>query len=283
MQIYPAGETITRLLLDLPQQRVEWIITGAEVEDIIAAGFRRQQADETCFLHPESGDIYQLARQQYVDEESGELRYQCDHAVTLENELATRALTILAMASDGDDIIDPFGGQGDLIGGVLRHVTPHFVHVPQNLLTLALWAARLAGWGFSTAHETFQLMKNMVASGVVEQIPQHAISDTVVQVMASPQPSEYFRVLHRCGALRVISHELDVLFEQCNSDSSNNQRHTRISLPDVMRSLDQLTAETGNISSVMKKFHAALGDEADKVFISFGLDVLFQARKNNKD
>lgn len=280
MQIYPSGETIMRRLLDLPQQRVEWIITGAEVNDIIAAGFRRRQADETRFVHPESGDVYQLARHQYVDEESGQLRYQCDHGVTLENELATRALTILAMASDGDNIIDPFDGQDDLIGGLLRHVTPHFVRVPQNLLTVAVWSARLAGWGFSTAHGTFKLMKNMVASGIVEQIPQNAISDTVVQVMASPRPSEYFRVLHRCGALRIISKELDALFEECNSDSSKKQHHTETCLPDVMRSLDQVAAETGNISSVMKKFHEMLGDKADKVFISFGLDALFQGRKN---
>ena len=134
MQFYPAGETITRRLLDLPLEWTEWIITGAEADDVIAAGFQHHQADETRFLHAESGDIYQLARHQYIDNGSGCLRYQCDPGVALEDELATRALTILAMASDGDNIIDPFDGQDDLINGVLRHVTPHFVHVPQNRL-----------------------------------------------------------------------------------------------------------------------------------------------------
>jgi hypothetical protein len=33
-------------------------------------------------------------------------------------------------------------------------------------------------------------------------------------------------------------------------------------------------AETDNISSVMKKFHQALGDRAGAVFSSFGLDAL---------
>lgn len=61
-------------------------------------------------MHAEPGYIYQLSRRQYVDVESGGLRYQCDHGVTLEDELATRTLTILAMASDGGDIIDPFDG-----------------------------------------------------------------------------------------------------------------------------------------------------------------------------
>ena len=275
MRFYPAGETITRRLLDLPLERVEWVITGAEVEDVIAAGFQRHQADETRFVHAESGDIYQLARHQYVDEASGRLIYQCDHGVTLENELATRALTILAMASDGEDIIDPFDGQDDLINGVLRHVTPHFVRVPQNLLTVAVWAARLAVWGFQTAHETHGLMKQMVASGVLEKIPQNAISEAAVQAMASPRPSGFFLILHQCHALREISQELDALFKQCNTgDASKKKHHVESSLPGVMQSLDQAAAETDNISSVMKVFYESLGGRADRVFNSFGLDAL---------
>lgn len=282
MHLYPAGESIMRRLLELPQQRVEWIVTGADADDMITAGFRRQQGDETRFLHPESGDVYQLARRQSVDEAAGHLQYECDQDITLENELATRSLTILAMASDGDDIIDPFDGQADLADGVLRHVTPGFDCVPQNLLTVAVWAASLKFWGFSIAHESFKLMKQMVARGDVERIPQHAISDTVVQALATHRPSEYFRVLHRCGALADISPQLDVLFEECKSERDEKYHHTEV-LPDVMQCLDQVAADTGNISSVMKRFYDALGNRADRVFVSLGLDVLFQSRGNHKD
>ena len=68
MKFYPAGEMIICRLLDLPQQQMEWIVTGADADELIAAGFRRHTADETVFVHPESGDRYQLARQQYIDE-----------------------------------------------------------------------------------------------------------------------------------------------------------------------------------------------------------------------
>lgn len=275
MQFYPAGETITRQLLDLPPERTEWVIAGAEAGDIIAAGFQRHQADESRFVHADSGDIYQLARRLYVDEHSGRLRYQCDHGVTLENELASRTLTILAMAGDGDDIIDPFDGQDDLANGVLRHVTPHFVRVPQNLLTVAVWAARLAALGFTAAHETHALMKKMVASGVVEKIPQTAISEAFIQAMATPQPSEFFRVLHRCNALRIISKELDDMFEVCIKGPGRNMlHHAEKSLPVAMQALDQAATRTDNISSVMKGFYQALGDSAEKVFSSFGVDAL---------
>lgn len=277
MQFYPAGETITRQLLDLPPERTEWIITGAGASDMIAAGFQRHQADETRFVHADSGDIYQLARRQYVDRDTGRLCYQCNHGVTLENELAVRALTIISMASDGDHVIDPYDGRKDLVNGVLRHVTPHFVRVPQNLLAVALWAARLAGRGFRTAHATHGLMKEMAASGVVEKIPQTEVSAALIQAMASPRPSEFFRVLHRCHALQYISRELDELFEDCSRGSGRNKQHfAEGSLPDVMQSLDRAAAETDNISSVMKKFHQQLGDRADAVFSSLGIDALTQ-------
>jgi tRNA nucleotidyltransferase/poly(A) polymerase len=179
------------------------------------------------------------------------------------------------MASDGDNIIDPFDGQDDMIDGVLRHVTPLFVHVAQNLLTVAVWAARLAAWGFSTAHETHRLMKKMVASGVINNIPQNVISEALIQAMASPRPSEFFRVLHRCHALQAISQELDDLFVACDKAAARNKQHqAENKLPDVMQTLDQIAAETENVSSVMKKFYQALGDRADAVFNSFGLDAL---------
>ncbi len=172
MQFYPAGETIARRLLSLPLQRTEWIITGARASEVVTAGFHQRTPDQTRFVHPESGDIYQLARHQYFDEAAGQMRFICDPGVTLENELATRPLTILAMASDGDAIIDPFDGQDDLVEGVLRHVTPDDVHVPQNLLATAVWAARLRIWGFRVAHSTFRLMKRMAASAAPGTLPR---------------------------------------------------------------------------------------------------------------
>ena len=96
--------------------------------------------------------------------------------------------------------------------------------------------------------------------------------------MASPRPSEFFRILHRCGALRVICIELDTLFEQhSKSDGGNEPPEAENSLPDAMYSLDHAAAETANISSVMKKFYQALGDKADKIFNAFGLNSLMWA------
>lgn len=274
MHFYPAGEAICCELLELPQEKVEWIITGATADDIVAAGFQRQQSDGSRFIHPESGDLYQLARRQFVDKASDELRFQAGDDVVVEDELAIRALTILAMAKDGSDIIDPFGGREDLDNGVLRHVTPYFSREPVNLLIVAVWAARLSVWGFSVAHATHALMKKMVTSGSVEQLSQHQISDAVLQSIASPRPSAFFRVLHRCGALKSISRELDALYAE---ETHGDKRHsTRDAKPGAMQLLDRVAGENDNIVSVLKQFHRALGNKAEHVFIAFGLDTLYR-------
>jgi tRNA nucleotidyltransferase (CCA-adding enzyme) len=278
MQLYPAGEVITRRLLDLPQQQMEWVITGADADALVVAGFHRHPTDQTRFIHPESGDIYQLARRQYLDEQSGRVRYQCDRGVSLENELETRALTIVAMASDGDDIVDPLDGQDDLINGALRYATPLYEFVPQNLLITAVWAAVLNQWGFRITHGTFSRMKKMVASGSVQRLSRDDISDAVLRVMTSSRPSEFFRVLHRCGALRLISVEMSGLFDADESAAAGKgaPHEDGNDLPDSLKSLDRAAAETDNVSTLLKHWHTTLGDIADVVFSSFGLQVLFE-------
>ena len=278
MQIYPAGEVITRRLLDLPLQQMEWIITGADTDRLIAAGFQPHPKDKTRFIHPESGDSYQLARRQYLDAQTGKVRYHCDHGVSLENELTNRALTILAMASDGDDIVDPLDGQDDLIDGVLRYATPFYEYVPQNLLITAVWAAALKQWGFRISHGTFSRMKKIVASGLVQQLMPDEISDAVLRVMTSSTPSEFFRVLFRCGALRLISAEMNELFDQGEGVGSEKgmSHEDGNGLPDSLKSLDRAARETDNMSTLLKQWHLALGDKADVIFSSLGLQALFE-------
>ena len=268
MQFYPAGETIARRLLDMPTDRTEWIITGAEAGEVIAAGFEQQASDKTRFVHAESGDIYQLARRQYLDDRSGQLRFRCDAGVTLENELATRPLTILAMAADGDDIIDPFDGQEDLIGGALRHVTPFFQYQPQNLLVTALWAARLRPWGFRIAHGTFGLMGEMVAAGAALEIQRRDLCDAVLDALASSRPSVFFTVLHRCKALPLVSAELAALFRESKENHSDN------GVPEVLLALDRAASETENVTTVIKNFYDGLAGNAEAVFAALGLSAL---------
>ena len=276
MNFYAVGETVCRRLLDMPIETTEWVVTGANAEDLIASGFNRHMRDGTLFIHPESGDLYQLARSQSFDEEMQTLSYHADASIQLIDELATRSLTILAMAADGDAIIDPYGGQQDIEQGLLRHVNPGFVYTPGNLLITALWAARLKGWGFKVAHGTYGLMKKMSASQSIKYLSSGDIGDAVVQAMASPRPSEFFRVLHHCGALHMISPQLDALFvEAIDEQAESAQQHSTRTLPKVLQMLDEVAATTDNVSYIIKHFHESLGDNANSIFRALGLGALF--------
>jgi len=46
MRFYPAGEAITRRLPGFPPEHSEWIITGAETGDMIAADRKLQRLPE---------------------------------------------------------------------------------------------------------------------------------------------------------------------------------------------------------------------------------------------
>jgi tRNA nucleotidyltransferase (CCA-adding enzyme) len=260
-------------MLDLPVSTVEWAVTGADAAQMITAGFTPMPNDATRFRHEQTGDIYQLARHQYYDPAAARLVYRCDPGVSLESELATRPITLLAMANDAGDIIDPFEGQEDMIDGLLRHVTPHFIHVPANLLVVSVWASRLAHWGFSVAHGTHGLMKEMTAEGALAAIPSAILVDAVLQALAAPQPSAFFRVLHRCGALREISAELDSLYGRAAT-------HQDVDTPQIMQRLDRVCSETQNLSHVIRIFHDALGELADPVFSALGLDSLFRSQQS---
>jgi tRNA nucleotidyltransferase (CCA-adding enzyme) len=131
--------------------------------------------------------------------------------VTLEDDLARRDLTINAIAQDeGGALIDPHGGQRDLAGKVLRHVSPAFAEDPVRILRLARFAARFAD--FAVAAETEALMREMVRAGEVDALVPERVWQEVSRGLMEGKPSRMFEVLRDCGALARVLPEVDRLF-----------------------------------------------------------------------
>ena len=74
----------------------------------------------------------------------------------------------MARDADGGALVDPHGGQRDLAGPVLRHVSPAFAEDPVRILRLARFAARLAR--LQRGPETMALMRAMVEAGEVDAL-----------------------------------------------------------------------------------------------------------------
>ena len=142
----------------------DWVVVGSDARTLLSQGYKPVGRDFPVFLHPLTREEFALARTERKTGK-GYSGFSCYAApdVTLEQDLIRRDLTINSMAQDADGrIIDPFGGQADLRGKTLRHVSPAFADDPVRTPRTARFAAR---YGFAVAPETMSLMRGMVESG----------------------------------------------------------------------------------------------------------------------
>ena len=98
------------------------------------------------------------------------------------------------------EVIDPYGGQRDLGAGHLRHVSAAFVEDPLRILRAARFAARFSALGFGIADETMRLLRDMVGTGELKDVPRERIWEETRRALATPSPGVFFDVLHRLDA-----------------------------------------------------------------------------------
>jgi len=217
MKIYRVGGAIRDALLGLPVQDIDYVVTGATPEQMIAAGYTPVGKDFPVFLHPTSKSEFALARTERKSAPGYRgFVFHCDPNVTLEQDLQRRDLTINAMAVADQDtlnqtIIDPFGGQRDLAAKVFRHVSDAFSEDPVRILRLARFAARFSQ--FSIAPETMQLMRSMVESGEVDALVAERVWQEMARGLLETNPSRMLAVLHDTGALQRIAPELNQSYD----------------------------------------------------------------------
>jgi tRNA nucleotidyltransferase (CCA-adding enzyme) len=214
LESYLVGGAVRDQLLGRTVSDRDWVVVGATPESLMKMGFRQIGNDFPCFLHPETKEEYALARRE-KKRGVGHTGFICEFSpdVTLEEDLSRRDLTINAIAQTIEgDYIDPYGGRADLKSGVLRHISDAFSEDPLRVLRVARFAARYADIGFNVAPETMQLMSQMTASGELSELTAERIWKEMSRALSETKPSQFFRVLRECGALKVIMPELDRLF-----------------------------------------------------------------------
>ena len=214
MQTYLVGGAVRDKLLGRPVADRDYVVVGAEPEELSRLGFRPVGRDFPVFLHPQTHEEYALAR---TERKSGRgyhgFTFSTDASVTLEQDLERRDLTINAIAEDADGrLIDPFGGVADIEARVLRHVSPAFAEDPVRVLRVARFAARYAPLGFRVADETIALMRRMVDDGEVAHLVAERVWTETRKALAEPQPSAFLKTLRACGAARVLFPEVDALY-----------------------------------------------------------------------
>lgn len=214
MQIYKVGGAVRDRLLGRPVSEIDWVVVGASAEEMAALGYRPVGADFPVFLHPQTGEEYALARTERKSGRGyGGFTFHASPEVTLEQDLLRRDLTINAMAEDEHgQVIDPYGGLGDLQARVLRHVAPAFAEDPLRVLRVARFAARYAPLGFTVAPETLALMRQLSESGELRDLTPERSWKEISRALMESRPDVFVQVLHDCGALAELLPEVDALF-----------------------------------------------------------------------
>ena len=212
MQVYLVGGAVRDQLLGRPIKDKDFVVVGATVADMLAAGFQQVGADFPVFLHPVSREEYALAR---TERKQG-LGYQgfSVHAspdVTLREDLQRRDLTVNAMAIEvkslTDDtpitgkVVDYYGGLDDIENKTLRHVSSAFSEDPLRVLRTARFYGRYYDLGFSIADETLLLMRELVRSGELSHLSSERIWQESSRALMQVSPQVYWQQLFEIGAL----------------------------------------------------------------------------------
>lgn len=254
MNIYLVGGAVRDALMGLPVQDRDWVVVGATPQQMGELGYLPVGKDFPVFLHPQTHEEYALARTERKTAPG--YRGFAIHAspdVTLEQDLARRDLTInsialpqaLARAAgsfsiEPGDLTDPWGGQRDLAGKVLRHVTDAFREDPVRILRVARFAARFPD--FSVAPETLVLMRDMVDSGEVDHLVPERVWQELSRGLMAQQPSRMFEVLRACGALERLLPEVQALWGVPQPPEHHPEVDTGVHLMMVLDRTAQLAA-----------------------------------------
>jgi tRNA nucleotidyltransferase (CCA-adding enzyme) len=214
MQVYLVGGAVRDRLLGLPVRERDWVVVGAEPQQLERQGYLPVGREFPVFLHPQTREEYALARlERKIGPGYRGFVTQFSPDVTLEEDLKRRDLTVNAMAENAaGELIDPFGGQRDLEARVLRHVSAAFVEDPVRILRVARFAARFAPLGFAVAPETNALMQDMVANGEASALVPERVWQETERALGEREPQVFFEVLRACNALALIFPEIEALY-----------------------------------------------------------------------
>ncbi len=205
MQRYLVGGAVRDRLLGLPVRERDWLVTGAGVGDLIAAGYRRVGRDFPVFIQPETGEEHTLACAVRGDLATA------SPELGIESDLRARDLTVNALAETEDgEVVDCVGGLQDLEARVLRHVAAEgFAADPLRVLRTARFLAQLGPLGFGIAESTVSLMADLATRGALDGLTPERVWKELERALAAPEPWRFFEALRACGVLARVLPEID--------------------------------------------------------------------------
>ena len=181
----------------MPPADRDFVVVGASEKDLTDLGYAKVGNDFPVFLHPVTHEEYALARTERKTG-AGYAGFATEtRDVTLEEDLRRRDLTVNAIAFDGKNYIDPYGGIDDIRRRILRQVSDAFDEDPVRILRCARFAASLPG--FTIEPGTLLTMRGMVDSGEADALTGERVMKEMGRAMMLANAEVFLRVLVSTG------------------------------------------------------------------------------------
>ena len=204
MKIYLVGGAVRDKLLGIPVKDRDYLVVGSTPEEMVKLGYKPIGKDFPVFLHPDTNEEYALARtEKKVGKGYHGFEFFASPAVTLEEDLMRRDITINAIAEDEDgNIYDPYNGIKDIQNKVIRHVSDAFTEDPLRVFRVARFYARFED--FDIHEDTEKLMKKMVSSGEIESLSIERILTEILKGLNERHADKMFLSFVDSGVLKLI-------------------------------------------------------------------------------
>lgn len=170
MKKFLIGGALRDYVMGIEPKDRDYVVIGETVESMLAMGFSQVGKDFPVFLHPETNEEYALARRERKTGK-GYSGFSVDTMhVSLEEDCSRRDFRFnsMAMNLETGEIIDPFNGMNDIRDRMIRHTSDAFSEDPLRVIRAFRFSAR---YMFDIAAETKLLMRSMITTGQLNQLP----------------------------------------------------------------------------------------------------------------
>lgn len=205
---YAVGGSVRDTLLKRPTKQWDFTTsaTPEEIQKLFPDSFYNNSYGTVGVKMPD-GDIYEITTFRKEGKYS-DIRHpdKISWAKTIEEDLARRELTISAIATDGKNIIDIFGGQEDLKNHTVKAVNDPNNRFQEDALRM-MRAIRIATQlGFTIEENTFKAIQDNAK--LITTISGERIRDELVKIFSSEYPADGVKLLYNAGLLEYILPEL---------------------------------------------------------------------------
>ena len=215
-RLFLVGGAVRDSILGVASHDHDYLVVGIKVEEFVSS-FPKAKMTGNLFpvfrldVKGEECEFAFARKEEKVAEGHNGFVMKFDPSVTVEDDLLRRDLTMNSIAQDvlSGEFIDPFGGREDILNGVIRATSNHFIEDPLRPLRAARQAAK---FGFHIESRTLELMESCAEE--IPSLPAERIWGEMEKALATSRPSVFFRALKEANVLSVCFPEIFALIGQ---------------------------------------------------------------------